>query len=225
MAGEDDGATPARNIWDELETWARGFAPWQKLSLAYAIRHGSLPEPQIDEVYAVFLHRSGLGPDPAITIPAAITGRPALGALAPIRLTRVDNLRDVNALPNSATLTFSPGLTVIYGGNGTGKSGFARLLSNVCFSRAQHRILPNVYEDAGGRVPAADITVIDGSQVERSLPLDQAKNEPDLKRIAVFDTSVARAHLVDENPLGFKPVGFDVLPELGRVYGELSRDL
>jgi len=225
MAGEDDGDTPARSIWHELETWARGFAPWQKLSLAYAIRHGSLPEPQIDGVYAVFLHGSGLGPDPAITIPAAITGRPASGALAPIRLTRIDNLRDVNALPDSAILTFSPGLTVIYGGNGAGKSGFARLLSNVCFSRAQHRILPNVYEDAGGRVPAADITVIDGSQVERSLPLDQAKNEPDLKRIAVFDTSVARAHLVDENPLGFKPVGFDVFPELGRVYGELAKRL
>ena len=131
----------------------------------------------------------------------------------------------MNALLNSATLTFSPGLTVIYGGNGTGKSGFARLLSNVCFSWAQHRILPNVYEDAGGRVPAADITVIDGSQVERSLPLDQAKNEPDLKRIAVFDTSVARAHLVDENPLGFKPVGFGVFPELGRVHGELAKRL
>ena len=225
MAGEDDGDTPARNIWDELEIWAHGFAPWQKLSLAYAIRHGSLSEPQIDEIYAVFLHGGGLGPDPAVTIPAAITGRPASGALAPIRLTRIDNLRDVNALPNSATLTFSPGLTVIYGGNGAGKSGFARLLSNVCFSRAQYRILPNVYEDAGGHVPAADITVIDGSQVERSLSLDQAKSEPDLKRIAVFDTLVARAHLVDENPLGFKPVGFDVFPELGRVYGELAKRL
>jgi hypothetical protein len=225
MAGGENESTPTRNIWQELEEWASGFAPWQKLSLAYAIRHGVLNDAQIDEAYAVFLHDNGLGDDPGIGIPTAITGRPATGALAPIRLTRIDNLRDVNALSNAAALTFSAGLTVIYGGNGTGKSGFARVLSNVCFSRAQHRILPNVYENTGERVPEADITVIDGSQVEKAIPLDEAKNDPDLKRIAVFDTSVARTHLADENPLGFKPVGFDVFPELGRVYGELAKRL
>jgi hypothetical protein len=180
---------------------------------------------QIGEVYAVFLHDSGLGDDPGITIPVAITGRPAPGALAPIRLTRIDNLRAVNALPDAAALTFSQGLTVIYGGNGTGKSGFARVLSNDCFSRAQHRILPNIYEDMGGKVPAAEICVIVGNQVEKPIPLDEAKTDPDLKRIAVFDTNVARTHLVDENPLGFKPAGFDVFPELGRIYGELSKRL
>src|SRR6266496_351262 len=136
MAVKNGEETSPRNVWQELERWARGFASWQKLSLGLDIRHGALNETQINEVYTVFLHDSGLGEDPGIAIPAAITGRPASGALAPIRLTRIDNLRDVNALPESATLTFSPGLTVIYGGNGTGKSGFARLLANVCFSRA-----------------------------------------------------------------------------------------
>jgi gas vesicle protein len=124
-----------------------------------------------------------------------LAGKRYQAALAPIRLTRIGNLRAVNALPNAAALTFSPALTVIYGGNGTGKSGFARLLSTVCFSRVQYRILPNVYEDGAGQVPAAEITVLDGSQVARSIPLQEAKGDPDLKRIAVFDTSVARTHL------------------------------
>ncbi len=225
MAGRGDGETPPRNIWQELETWARGFAPWQKLSLGLAIRHGVLTEVQVNEVYSVFLHDSGLGDDPGTAIPEALTGRPASGALAPIRLSRVDNLRAINALPDSAALTFSPGLTVIYGGNGTGKSGFARILSNVCFSRAQHTILPNVYEADGASVPEAEITVIEGNQVEKPIPLEEARSNADLKRIAVFDTTVARTHLVDENPLGFKPVGFDIFPELGRIYGELAKRL
>jgi hypothetical protein len=225
MAGEGDEETPPRNVWQELETWARGFAPWQKLSLGVAIRHGVVSEAQIDEVYSVFLHDSGLGENPGVEIPAAMTGRPAAGALAPIRLTRIDNLRAVNALPDAATLTFSPGLTVVYGRNGTGKSGFARILSNVCFSRVQHRILPNVYDAAGDSVPGADITVILGNQVEKPITLEEARKDADLKRIAVFDTTVARTHLVDENPLGFKPAGFDVFPELGRIYGELTKRL
>lgn len=225
MAGKQNEEAPSRNIWQELEAWAQGFTPWQKLALAHAVRHGALSGEQITDVYGVFLHNNGLGDDPGVEIPDAITGRPASGALAPIRIKRIDNLTAVNALPDTAVLTFCPSLTVVYGGNGAGKSGFARLLSNVCFSRVQHRILPNVYGEETAENPAADITIVDGNQVETSLPLDEARSNADLKRIAVFDTTVARTHLVDESPLGFKPAGFDVFPELGRVYAELGRRL
>jgi hypothetical protein len=85
--------------------------------------------------------------------------------------------------------------------------------------------LPNVYEAGGARVPNADITVIDGSQGETVIPLAQARNHADLKRIAMFDTSVARSLLGDQNPLGFKPVGFDVFLEMARVYAELGKRL
>lgn len=225
MSGKESEEAPPRSIWQELEAWAHGFASWQKLILAHAVRHGVLSDDQIAEVYRVFLHTSGLGDDPGVEIPDTITGRPASGALAPIRIARIDNLTAVNALPDTACLTFCPGLTVIYGGNRAGKSGFARLLSNVCFSRVQHRILPNVYDDESALTPAADVTIIDGSQMETSLAPDEARSNGDLKRIAMFDTNVARVHLVDENPLGFKPVGFDVFPEMGKVYTELARRL
>ena len=81
--GKGGEETPPRNVWQELETWTPGFAPWQKLSLGYAIRHGVLTQARIDEVYSVFLHDTGLGADPGIAIPDAITGRPPSGALAP----------------------------------------------------------------------------------------------------------------------------------------------
>jgi hypothetical protein len=69
MAGKGGEETLPRNVWQELETWAREFAPWQKLSLDYAIRHGVLTQARIDEVYSVFLHDTELGEDPG-TSPA-----------------------------------------------------------------------------------------------------------------------------------------------------------
>jgi energy-coupling factor transporter ATP-binding protein EcfA2 len=218
-----ENSTP--NIWQELEKWAQGFKGWQKLVLRYAVLHGLLTEAQINEVHAVFLHENGLGDDPKIDLKGTITGRPAAGALSPVRLTKIDNLRDVNALPPSAALIFSPGLTIIYGGNGTGKSGFARILSNVCFSRMQHTILPNVYEAPEGTSANADITIIDGTQAETVIPLEQAKTHADLKRLAVFDTSVAQTLIANQNTFGFKPAGFDIFPEMARVYGELAHRL
>src|SRR5262249_5923857 len=155
-----------------------------------AVHFGSLTDSQIGEVYSVFLHNNGLADDPQVETPEKITGRPMSVEPSPIRLTRIDSLQAINALPPTAALTFSPGLTVVYGCNGAGKSGFARILSNVCFSRARHPIRPNVYEPGQEVAPDANIAVISGNQGEARLALSQAREDADLKRIAVFDTSV-----------------------------------
>ena len=47
----------------------------------------------------------------------------------------------------------------------------------------------------------------------------------ELRRIAIFDTSVAHAHLAEQSPIGFTPIGFDVFAEIIRVYGEINNKL
>lgn len=219
--------TQPTTIWQELETWAQTFKPWQRRILTYSVHFGRLTETQIDEVYTEFLQGNALAeqPETPIDVPVAITGRPTSVVLRPIRLTRMGNLRAINALPSLAALTFSPRLTVIYGGNGVGKSGFVRVLSNVCFSRTQHSILPNIYDEASEAEPGADLTITDDNQKETTLTFDAAADHAELKRVAVFDTAVARTHLVDQSPLGFKPAGFDVFPEMARVYRQLAMRL
>jgi hypothetical protein len=208
------------SIWQELDEWARDFKPWQRYIVAHCVREGLLSETRINEAYALFLfeHKIGEAPDHSIEIPATITGRPTSSVSTAICITRVGNLAGINALPSDAELTFSPGLTIVYGANGVGKSGFARILSNVCFSRAKHKILPNINQEELQTGPAADI-VIRAENIESTLRLDAKTEHADLKRFAVFDTAVARVHLVEQNPLGFKPTGFDIFPEMARCYG------
>ena len=218
---------PPATIWGQLDSWAQGFRPWQRFVLANAVRIGRLTDEQIDRAYQVFLQDHGLAEasDPPIEVPVAISGRPAEAAPMPIWLRRVGDLRAINALPAGGELTFSPALTVVYGGNGVGKSGYTRILSNVCFSRTQHPILPNVYEEDAPGEPAAKIVMADGTQKETTFEFDGSTEHSELRRIAVFDTAVARTHLVEPSPLGFKPAGFDVFPEMARVYTELGNRL
>ena len=216
------------SIWQELDAWAQVFEPWQRFVLAHAVRLGKLTDQQIDQAYTLFLQDNGLAeaPDSPVAVPGAITGRPAADAGTPIWLRRIGNLRAINALPAAAELTFSPSLTVIYGGNGVGKSGFVRILSNVCFSRKQHPILPNIYEDSSeAEGPGAQITIMDGSQQESMFNLDGSVESSELKRISVFDSAVAQTLLIDSGPLGFKPTGFDVFVEMARVYGQIAARL
>src|SRR3546814_14642414 len=59
------------------------------------------------------------------------------GSHTPIVLKGIANIVGVNRLLSNASLEFCPkALTVIYGRNGSGKSGFVRLLRKAC----RHRI-------------------------------------------------------------------------------------
>ncbi|MER9190013.1 ATP-binding protein [Mesorhizobium australicum] len=192
------------------------------------MRYGVLTAEQIEQVYSVFLHGFGLGnePSPKLEIPATITGKASGLASQKPRLLRIRDVSGVNALTPSAELVFSPQLTLIYGGNGAGKSGFARILTNVCFSRSRHAIIPDIYDDTTPRKASATIVLVDHACNEIPLVFDGTTEHAELKRsFAVFDSSVAGKHLTDSGPLGFKPAGFDIFPEMARVYGVLAQRL
>jgi hypothetical protein len=224
MDREQETNPPPTTIWNQLDAWAQGFRPWQRFVLANAVRTGRLTDEQINQAYGLFLRDNNLADasEPAIEVPSAITGRPACADPVPIWLKRVGDLQGVNALPTTAELTFSPALTVIYGANGVGKTGFTRILSNICFSRTQPPILPNIYDDQPSVHPTANVLVVDGAQRETTIVFHDSTEYADLKRIAVFDSAVARTHLIEQSPVGFKPAGFDVFPEMARVYGQIS---
>jgi hypothetical protein len=223
MATDSTNTDSPRTIWSEFETWSALFKPWQKFALCNIIRTGSLTDDQIGSAYAQFLydHDLGIAPEPSLDIPATAAGRPATAPQGATALKALSDLRGVNALPATAALVFSSGLTVIYGGNGVGKSGFARVLSSGCFCRNPPTVLPNIYADGPHPTLSAKVTITgaDGKDVEYEL---KPGNEiPDLKRISVFDSIEARSYLTEQNPLGFKPVGFDVFPELASAYAKL----
>lgn len=97
---------------------------------------------------------------------------------------------------------------MIYGANGVGKSGFARIMSNACFSRQQHPIYPDVFDDNAPSLPTAMIDLIADDGTITSLSFDTTSEHSELKRaFAVFDSAVAHLHLTDTGPFGFTPTG------------------
>ena len=140
--------------------------------------------------------------------------------------TAIKNLKNVNAIPDTSVLTFGLGLTVVYGHNAAGKSGFARMLSAACFCRSEPNIISNIYDDNAPDAPASAEIVIDlGNASPETVAVTAGDENEMLRRISVFDASVARIHLAKENELGFQPTGFDVFDEVGRVMGLVSERL
>jgi len=116
----------------------------------------------VEQAYSLLLAEYGLAkiPEPYPNIPGSVTGR-VVETSGKTRLRRIHSPSGINRLPLSSELTFSDGMTIIYGGNGVGKSGFARILSNACFSRQQHPIYADIFDDSASPTPSACIEIED----------------------------------------------------------------
>jgi ABC-type multidrug transport system ATPase subunit len=61
-----------------------------------------------------------------------------------ISLDSIFHHKGVNALAEDQSLKFGKNLTVVYGDNGAGKTGYIRILKDSCRARGQEKILGNV---------------------------------------------------------------------------------
>ncbi|CTQ51844.1 hemin importer ATP-binding subunit [Roseibium album] len=218
---------PQTTIWSELNAWGRSIADWQRYIISHAVRDGSLSDARIGEAYRLFLRDRKLdnGDEELPDVPDSVTGRVAAES-TPLALQSIKSLNNVNAIPDVSHVTFGPQLTVIYGHNGAGKSGFARILSCACFSRSNPRIIRNIYDDDAPDAPATAQFVVDrGNGFNEDIAFTDGDEHDDLKRISVFDSSVARIHLAKENELGFQPTGFDVFDEAIHAIGLITQKL
>jgi hypothetical protein len=143
-------------IWQALDDWAKKLKPWQRQILAFATQNGRLSKEQVDVPYEPFLEEHNLAEKkPRDPVVIDVSGRPSDALTDKLRLDLIDEFVGVNAPLNGAALTFGPFLTVIYGRNGAGKSGFARVFSNACFSPHSPKIFSNISEETAQPEPAA----------------------------------------------------------------------
>lgn len=213
-------------VWQALDSWATALRPWQRAIIAHAIKARELSDALIDEVYEIFLQDAGLkDKQDTAEITIDVAGRPADALTKKLRLEKIDNLDGINALPKGTALTFGPALTVVYGRNGAGKSGFARLFANACFSRHKPSILGNIYSDDEQPSPTAQFHIAFDDVIQAPITFVTGTEHPDLRRISFFDITVARQHVSETSPFEFKPSGFDIFPEMARVYASLGARL
>jgi hypothetical protein len=69
-------------------------------------------------------------------------------------LVKIHDIQRVNLLSSDSELEFAmSGLTVIYGDNGSGKSGFVRILKSACRAKGADTVLPNVFAQTLAKEP------------------------------------------------------------------------
>jgi hypothetical protein len=215
------------SILQEILTWSQSLPSWQSDAIARLFAKQTLSQQDIDDLYALLKSEQGIKDAKGRTakrlkadqIPSAPSNTTHIELLA------IKDLRYVNAIAENQRLPFGPkGLTVIYGDNGSGKSGYSRVLKRACRARDQAEpIHPKATLPAGqaGTAQATFELSVDGVVKEEVWTDDKAAPNQ-LSTVAIFDSRCARAYLDDEDDFAYVPYGLDILKGLAQACNQLD---
>jgi ABC-type polar amino acid transport system ATPase subunit len=147
-----------------------------------------------------------------------------------VLLNSLGNVVNANRLATGQTLPFAvDGITVIYGENGSGKTGYCRVLKKLCRVRegAEEEIRGNAFDAKSSVAPAeatVRFTVGEGEPKELRWK-NGVTPSAELTSISVFDALSASLYADQQNKIEFLPQGLDILTRLGGVCERLARTL
>lgn len=217
-------------ILQEVLVWTQGLPAWQSDAVSRLLAKQMLTPQDYEDLYALLRLAHGI-PDPKNRQPQPLTADQIPAQVEEnthIELRAIKNLRNVNAIAENQQLVVGPaGMTVIYGDNGSGKSGYSRVLKRACRARDQSEIIhpnANLPGAKAGNAQASFDIAIDGAAKE--VIWHQGKEAPpELSSFAIFDAHCARAYLDSEDDFSYVPYGLEVFGSLAQVCQQLKTSI
>jgi hypothetical protein len=194
---------------DDLLTWAAGLPMWQQDALRRIAQTGSLHDKDVQEIGRNLYIAHGLADGDSSDL------RPLGGDDIPVEkrvgprtiLYSISDIKNANRLAEGQTLRFAlDGITLIYGDNGSGKSGYCRIAKKLCRARVTDAILGNVFtKSTQARARAKVRFQVEGSDIQEVNWQDGQPAPDATSRISVFDSRSAALYVDQENRIEFLP--------------------
>jgi len=224
-----------------LLTWSEGLADWQRDVLRRLALGETLTSAELrgyaDAAIAAELAKeaawyqrpdAGEGADfaPLDTMHLRAT----VAGADPVTIEKILHVEGANNLAPGTALEFVPaGLTIVAGLNGTGKSGYTRILKQLAVSRGAERVLANAFHP--DVAPKAVVTYAVGGLTgqEHTWEDGAARTETPLQRVRVFDSRAAAVQLSGSTDVAYVPPALQVIADYSQtlqgIASIISQDL
>ncbi len=180
-----------------LIDWANTQDGWARRLVGHVIAsQRPISDEQITEFFELFMAEKGLNRSPPVVEPELPYPQGGPAQSERLRLLSLSNVSGVNALSPGATIEFNNGLTILYGENGTGKTGYARILKRISAVQYPEEILPDIHSSAT-RAPSATIDYELGD-AGTSIEWHNEVGVSPFTRLSVFDSPSVNVR-VDES--------------------------
>lgn len=178
-----------------LIDWANRQDGWIRAIVGEVVASRlELSESSIQAARNLYLAEKQLVDRDAEEIPALGEDGSESAAGVPLLLTALRECRGVNALAERQEILFNPRMTVLFGENATGKTGYVRVLKRLANVRSAETIIPDIHRPSATATPEATIQYRLGNE-EHELAWRDEKGVLPFTRMTVFDNPAATLHL------------------------------
>ena len=212
-------------VADPFDAWMAARPRWLQTAASDMLAKRALPDTSEIEILSSLCmeEAGGAGQDKFKALGAGSLG--AAQKRPHLHLMSLNKVNGVNAISNDAELEFGDAsLVAIYGQNGTGKSGFSRLLKHACGSRAKEDILPNVFLDKPV-TPSASRSVTYGGAEKRVDWTPGGLTNGMLKEVHIFDSHAAALYFGAKNEASYEPRRIRFVTSLIKICEEVACNL
>lgn len=122
-------------------------------------------------------------------------------SISSLRLNKISNIVGINALAPKNPLVFSKdkNISIIYGENGAGKTGYVRLLKHICNSRKKGTLHPNIFEKNNPKKTQTACVEYSKNNQDFKFEWTPKKKEcQDLHKVDIFDSEYGSIFVEDE---------------------------
>lgn len=209
----------------EIIYWLQQQHPWLQEAARRLAANYRLSERDIHEL-SLIIKDSGIAA-PATPLIEVSSG--AVATAAELRLISIGPVRGIDALCTRSPLSFgSENLTVVYGHNGSGKSGYTRILSKACGKPHGRNLRSNVFASS----PTSQTCTIGYSSGETNHEIEWTPGSPLIEALSivdVFDTASGELYIESETEATFIPSTLvlfaDLVSACGKVESLLDAEL
>lgn len=188
-----------------LVSWANGQDAWLRALVADTILSRKPPtDDEVERLFGIFLTEKRLSGEGEVDVPLLELDDREETAEESLVLRSLLEIQGVNALAAGCSVEFDDSLTILFGQNGSGKTGYARVIKRIAAVRTAGQILPNAHQTGPHPSPSANISF----QLGESKRAVSWRNEAGLApftRISVFDASAVNLHVDSELGYVFTP--------------------
>jgi energy-coupling factor transporter ATP-binding protein EcfA2 len=209
-------------LLNDIADWVGTLKCWQQESMRRIFSPDGLTAADVARIRELILAD---GTPQAAAVPAfTLPDIPGVAGSDTVRLQGVKRLERINGFPDGRFVTFRPdGMTVLFGHNGAGKSGCARLLKRACRARHRADILPNAFVDpTPSPEPSAHFDLLVSDAPATVTWTQNAQLHADLEAISVCDVACAADYIDAEGTPAFQPYGLPQVTKLALFQRDLQ---
>lgn len=209
-------------INEDIFRWLETHPTWQRNLFQRIVRNITIDDRYIERLVDSLVANKDVDlENPALTINELPQGGDTEESIA---ICSVGDLQGVNALLGGQTLQFSPtGMTIVYGDNGSGKSGYARLLKQIVGARYHEEILSNVFTNERC-AQSAQINYRCGG-TDQVATWSRTFNDTTFGRVHFYDEACGNDYLQNETELSYRPSVLSLLDRLVKLIDQVSNEI